>query len=373
MSRWRGVLLALGALAYLLGTLSWLHGERTLVAPRLFPPGSVHNTDPRGLSLAYGYLKERAGTAGVLALAKPLEPLSVEPGAVVFRVRPDQRRARAGVRAAAALLTPGEEAFVRAGGRLVLAIDGRYGPLDVKLLRSGLTRKLFPLWSGIGSLRPEPQRVLDGPGLAEMRAVFALADDAIVSRQVLGRGDVVATSAPELFENRLLREADHLALLAALAGSARPVYFDERAHGAAEEAGLVSLLAAWGLGPTLVLAGLAAALAFWRARARVGPAEDEHRETRSEAVDLVDSLGRLYDRTLTRGEALQQHALGFERALQARAGLKGEALRARVRELLGAPPPGVRSGQRELPPLEFARRLKSINDAYRRLLDARTR
>ena len=73
------------------------------------------------------------------------------------------------------------------------------------------------------------------------------------------------------------------------------------------------------------------------------------------------------------GTAARARTLGFERALQARAGLKGEALRARVRELLGAPPPGVRSGQRELPPLEFARRLKSINDAYRRLLDARTR
>jgi len=277
------------------------------------------------------------------------------------------------LRPAAALLTPGEDAFVRAGGRLVLAIDGRYGPLDVKLLRSGLTRKLFPLWSGIASLRPEPSRVLAGPGLLETRAVFALGGDAIVSRQSLGRGDVVVTSAPELFENRLLREADHLALLQALAGRARPVYFDERAHGAAEETGLFSLLAAWRLGPTLLLAGLAALLAFWRARARVGPAEDEHRETRSEAVDLVDSLGRLYDRTLTGSEALHQHALGFERAVQARSGAKGEALRARVRDLLGAAPPIARAGQRELKPAEFARRLKTLNDAYRRLLDARTR
>lgn len=372
MSRWRGALLALGALAYLGGVLSWLASERALVAPRLFPPGSVHNTDPRGLSLAYRYLAQRGGTSKVRALGRPLEPLSVEAGSVVFRVRPEERETR-GKRPAAAVLTPGEQAFVREGGRLVLAIDGRYGPLSTKPAGPGEARKLFPLWSGVGALRPEPPRALVGPALAETHAVFALGGDALVSRQVLGRGDVILTAAPELLENRLLGEADHLALLVSLAGDGRAVYFDERAHGAAEEASLFALLTAWGLGPTLVLAALAAGLAFWRARARLGPAEDEHQETRSEAVDLVDSLGRLYDRTLTRDEALRLHALGFERAVQARSGTKGEALRARVRELIGSPPPAARSRQRELEPLDFARRLKTLNDAYRRLLDARTR
>jgi hypothetical protein len=369
VKRWRGVPLALGALAYLVGALAWLREERALVSPRLFPPGSVYNTDPRGLSLAFAYLRERGGAAAVATLLRPLEPLSVEPGAVVFRVRPLAR----GARARAELLTPGEQSFLRDGGRLVLALDGPYGPLDVKLLRAAEIRKLFPLWSGTSSLRPAPARALQGAEAAGLRALFAAGDAPILSRRVLGKGDVVVSSAPELFENRLLREADHLGLLASLAGTGRSVYFDERVHGAAEEAGLVALLLAWGLGPTLALGGLAALLAFWRARARLGPAEDEHRETRSEAVDLVDSLGRLYDRTLTRDEALRQHALGFERALQARSGLTGEALRARVRELLGAAPPAARPAKRELSAVEFARRLTALNGAYRRLLDARTR
>ena len=380
MKRWRGAILALGVLAYLGGTLAWLRSERTLVAPKLFPAGSVHNTDSRGLSLAYGYLRERAGAGRVEALTRPLEPISVTAGAVVFRVRPPQRFAPRTQRApeqaqapAAELITHGEEAFVREGGRLVLGVAEAYGPFSVTLLGGGVVRKVFPSWPGVDSLRPEPRRALSGRGLQEAHAIFAAASDPLFARIAIGKGDLIVTAAPELFENRLLGEADHLALLVALAGAGRAVYFDERAHGAAEETGLFYLLAAWGFGPTLVLSGLAGALAFWRARARVGPEEDEHRETRSEAVDLVDSLGRLYDRTLTRDEALWLYAQAFERAVQARAGLRGEPLRERVKQLLGGVPTRPRAGQRDLQPLDFSRRLKTLNDAYRRLLDARTR
>jgi hypothetical protein len=374
-------MLSLGALAYFAGALVWLSGDRAELAPRVFPAGSAHNTGPQGATLAFKYLKER-GRAKTATLALALEPTAVEPDAVVFRLRPGRRLAgdrstegpgESRPQPALELLGSGEEAFVRAGGRLVLALDASHGPLQAQPARRGDVRKVFPLLPGVRALQPDPPRVLAGRALADAHGLFTLGADALLARIPLGAGDVILMAAPELLENLLLGRADHLALLLGLAGDGRPVYFDERAHGAVDDPGLFSLLASWGFGPTLALSALAGALAFWRARSRLGPPEDDHRETRSEAVDLVDSLGRLYDRTLTRDEALLLHAQGFERLVSARTGLKGAELRARTQQLLGAPPKPVRKGQRELPPHEFSRRLKTINDAYRRLLHARTR
>jgi hypothetical protein len=352
-------MLSLGALAYFAGALVWLSGDRAELAPRVFPAGSAHNTGPQGATLAFKYLKER-GRAKTATLALALEPTAVEPDAVVFRLRPGRRGA-------------GGRPTEGPGGRLVLALDASHGPLQAQPARRGDVRKVFPLLPGVRALQPDPPRVLAGRALADAHGLFTLGADALLARIPLGAGDVILMAAPELLENLLLGRADHLALLLGLAGDGRPVYFDERAHGAVDDPGLFSLLASWGFGPTLALSALAGALAFWRARSRLGPPEDDHRETRSEAVDLVDSLGRLYDRTLTRDEALLLHAQGFERLVSARTGLKGAELRARTQQLLGAPPKPVRKGQRELPPHEFSRRLKTINDAYRRLLHARTR
>ena len=44
----------------------------------------------------------------------------------------------------------------------------------------------------------------------------------------------------------------------------------------------------------LLLSALAALLYFWRNAKRLGPPEDDVRERRSDAIDLVGSLGTLY-------------------------------------------------------------------------------
>src|SRR3990172_8011368 len=81
----RGAWLGLGALGYFAASLAWLHLSRPLNRSE-FAAGSIDNTSPDGLSLAYRYLRSRGG-AGVLS--QPLGAADLAPGAVVFRVRPD--------------------------------------------------------------------------------------------------------------------------------------------------------------------------------------------------------------------------------------------------------------------------------------------
>jgi hypothetical protein len=338
-----------------------------------FAPGSVHNPSPEGLSMAYRYLGERARLAGgsrpaPSVLAETPRSDNLPPGGVLFRIRPLRSP-----RAAAPLLTPSEDLWVRAGGRLVLGVASSYGPLTRMAGGSALPpRKVFPLWPGVRRLAPSGGApVLGGPPAADAHAVFLAGDVSILSRLTLGRGDVILLATPDVLENGGLARADHLRLLEALAES-RPVLFDEAAHGLGRDGGLVERLFAWGFGPSLVVAALAFALALWRGRARLGPADGEPPDTRSDAVDLVDSLAQLYERALSRRDAVSLYIQAFRRTVSLRTGLAGAALDRRVLDLLGEALPPFPAG--EIPTSDFTRRLSLVNDGYRRLHEhARTR
>jgi hypothetical protein len=257
-----------------------------------------------------------------------------------------------------ALLTAAEEAWVRDGGRLVLAVaSGSGAALEVEVGHAGtagLARKSFPIWPGVRRLLPDPPRTLGGPALTGMHALWLEGDSPIVARLVLGAGDLVLLACPEVLHNRLLGRGDHLALLEALAGAGgeggeggdrgRPVFFDERGHGAEESAGMLEILASWGLGPLLLLLAAAGGAAWWRAAVRVGPPDRDDRDVRSDAVELVDSLADLYDRALGRGDALRLYYDNFVRTVAADTGLQGAALAARTAALA----PGLSLA--ELPP-----------------------
>jgi hypothetical protein len=354
-----------------------------------FAPGSVFNTTDQGLSMAYRYLGERARVPGaprpaptVLAERPRADTLPGE--GVLFRMRPvrsphpvspeDAEWRKQGERPSS-LLVPAEEAWVRAGGRLVLGVASSYGPLTLVPGRSARApQKVFPLWPGVERLAPAGTvPALGGPPAEDAHAVFVSGETPVVSRLGLGRGEVILLAAPEVLENGRLGQADHLLLLEALAGTGRPVLFDEWAHGLGQEGGLLERLLAWGFGPALLVGTLAFALALWRGRARLGPEEPEPPEARSEAVDLVDSLALLYERALSRREAAALHLQAFRRAVALRTGLAGRPLDRRVLELLGeGPPPLPAAG--EIPASDFARRLSLVNDGYRRLHEhARTR
>jgi hypothetical protein len=340
-----------------------------------FAPGSVFNTTPEGLSMAHRYLGERSRLAGgrrpdPAVLAETPRADNLPPAGVLFRIRPLRSPERA-----SSLLTPSEDLWVRAGGRLVLGVGSSYGPLT--LTPGALApppRKVFPLWPGVRQLAPAGATpVLGGPPAADAHAVFLAGHVPILSRLPLGRGDVILLATPDVLENGGLARADHLRLLEALVEGGRPVLFDEWAHGLGRDGGLLERLFAWGFGPSLVVGALAFALALWRGRARLGPADGEPPDTRSEAVDLVDSLAQLYERALSRRDAASLYVQAFRRAVSLRTGLAGGVLDRRVGDLLGqAPPPLPAAG--EIPASDFARRLSLVNDGYRRLYEhARTR
>ena len=173
-----------------------------------------------------------------------------------------------------------------------------------------------------------------------------------------GDSDVIVMSIPEVLQNQQLRSGRALPLLLALAGDQRPIYFDESIHGFESTDGAVALMKEWGLGPFLFVMALAGLAMFWHRATRVGPAVDDYRETRSDAVDLVRSLGALYQSATSDGEAIAMYREALVRTVAAQTGLRGDALGRRVADLIG----------RKLPiDAPFRLQLESINQAFRTL------
>jgi hypothetical protein len=420
-------LAALAAALYLAGVLVWVRYDRRS-AQEAFSPGSVFNSGEEGLSLAFAYLRERSVAN---TLHRSVEPADLPANGVVLRVQPlvgpillqgeeeekdekdpkdekdskddgegpvdelrrkmreeeerqakeeKERRKKAGEKEEAPvvrLLSPDEEAWVRGGGRLVLAFHDSYGSGSTEELKGKQpVRKVFPLWPGVANLVPPTARSLSLPALPGGHAVFLAGESPLVVRQALGAGDVIFLAAPEIFHNPHLGQAHHLALLEALAGvpERRPVLFDERAHGLDDSGGILEILAGWGLGPFLLLGLIATGAAFWRSSRRLGPPEREERkdlETRSDAVELLDSLADLYDRALERGDAVFLFYESFVHTVAVETGLRGKALEERSKALLDGYVPTRPVPGEELSRERFDEALGKINQAFRRLQDAK--
>lgn len=392
-------LAALVAALYVAGVAVWVRYDRRSVY-QVFQPGSVFNAGDEGLSLAYDYLRERS-KAPVSTLQRRVDPGQVPAGAVVFRVEPgvgpllleeekeeeekkdekdgkdskDDRKSgkkeEEQEERRVPLLTPDEEAWVSGGGRLVVAFSGLYGPAATRdLVGRQPVRKVFPIWPGADHVVPPMMRGLDAPALPAAHAVFLAGDSTLILRQPLGKGELVLLACPEVLSNKYLGQSGHLALLESLAGveERRPVLFDERSHGLADSGGVVATLSEWGLGPLLLLGLLATGAAFWRASARLGPADREERDTRADAVELLDSLADLYDRALHHGDAVRLYYESFLHTLAVETGLRGRALDERAAKLLdGFVPPTGENLSRE----RFDRALRTINQAFRRVSDAK--
>jgi hypothetical protein len=393
-------LVALVAVLYLAGVAVWVRYDRRS-ALKVFEPGSVFNASGEGLSLAYAYLRERSG-APVSALRRRVAVGQVPPRAVVLRVQPgvgplllageeedkdedekdgkdskDDKKKKEEKEAEPRipLLTPDEEAWVGEGGRLVVAFSGFYGPATTRDLQGRQpVRKVFPIWPGVSHVVPPMIRGLDVPALPAAHAVFLAGDSALILRQPRGKGELILLACPEVLNNGNLARSGHLSLLEALAGlpERRPVLFDERSHGLADSGGVVATLAEWRLGPLLLLGLLATGASFWRASARLGPADREERDTRSDAVELLDSLADLYDRALHRGDAVRLYYESFLRTLAVETGLRGRALDERAAKLLdGFAPPPAGAAEEDLSRERFDQALRTINQAFRRVSDAK--
>ncbi|MEO8033633.1 MAG: hypothetical protein ABI837_04325 [Acidobacteriota bacterium] len=364
------------------GMLVWAGGNRR-VAQTIYDADSAANTGDHGTSLAFRYLRG-TNRRKMAMLTLPLDAARLESNAVVFRIVEDSagvvtavdpeddedddapKKLKTPSRVARRLLTAGEEEFVSHGGRLVIAASGEVGSLERRNVEQLAAERVFPMWRGLDRIGLPDRSAFAAATLGpRMHTLFAAGNDSVVAREVLGRGDIILISVPRMFTNQSLSSGNHLQLLAALAGERRPVYFDEWVHGMTGDEGALDLLREWNLGPFLALLALGGLLVLWRNSRRIGPAEDDHRERRSDAVDLVASLGALYASSTSDREALASYRDTLTRSVASQSGLRGEALQRRAAALTGGatlPPPDTK-----LTPAEFMKHLAILNDAFRKL------
>lgn len=389
----RRALLVFAVAAYFIAAIAWLALDRR-VPREAFDPLSSANTSNEGMSLAYKYLG--SGGRRVEQLTRPVDPNFIPRDAVVFRfvalgeplsfrdVIPDDDKdddpnltEKSKKKAlpkkkrpvATALLSDDEEEWVRKGGRFVLGIGSKYGPLDVRGLTIKKARKSFPIWSGLDELALPDPRALSGDPLRRAHALYVAGNDVVIARQTIGSGELILLATPELFVNEHLASGNHLALLTAFAGAKRPVFFDELPHGLAGDMGFIEMLKDWNLGPFLLLLLVIGGLGIWRGGTAIGAREDDYRETRSDAVDVVSSLGALYERSMSRAEALEQYHRELVRAVAASTGLRGDALHRRVAQLMDGTPAPYRHDK--ISNEDFQRILQKLNDSFRRIEHAK--
>jgi hypothetical protein len=384
--KWARKLLWVVPALYAAVVFVWIGQDRRL-ATDVFEKYSISNTSPLGLSLAHGYLKERGAADGVRKLTRMIDHATLESDAVVLRIGPQYPTISrppdpesfiqirklppppaAPVDGTRPVLTAGEEEWVRSGGRLVMAVDQDYGPLQVSVAVKGeKPKKAFPVWPGVESLTPMQDRILNSPILARGHSLITVADAAMACRIPMDRGELILLSIPEIFQNRNIATGDHLKLLQALVGAGRTVHFDEFVHNVRSNLGTMELLARWGFGPLVLLIAAVCGLLFWRNRATIGPPEDDYKETRSEAIDFVDSLAQLYGRALQRKQAIALYHKDLVQSVSAQSGLRGEELKKKLRELTPGFNEGMLVRPKDITHAEFHVYLRILNEAYRRL------
>lgn len=341
-------------LIFLAVAVVWLGRARTRQAKDSYPPGSSLLLGPAGLSQLRGVLE--AGGARTATLSKSLPGARLPSNAVVFRLEPAQTHLRHDEEGLALRDTRDQEdeQFVRNGGRLVLGVEGQV------LEDEGPAVKVAPLLDGVDKLEPPAAFAIPNRLLIDAQPVFEHGAFPSVAVRQMGKGELWLISEPALLHNEHLDRAQNLALGVSLAGKGRPVFFDETVHGDVDQGGSFELLRRWGLGPALLLGALALLAAFWRAAVINGPPADDYRETRVEAVDLVESMAALYDDTLSAADAL-----GLYRArLVQEIGLRKAISERAAEQLLPRYAPGL-----DLTSKDFRSQLSLLTSGFSRLRD----
>jgi hypothetical protein len=388
----RSLPLIVAVAVYAIAVVVWLAADRR-VPRQAFDEYSADNTSAKGLSLARRYLAAHGGHR-VELLKRPIEARFLPKNGVVLRAgelvsfldfmrqgdeereEKRSRKAKQGTPPAKArratpkrklatpILSSDEEEWVRGGGRLVLATSRQYGGIDVRNATASRATKVFPIWRGVDSIVETEARTLSGDAVLRAgHTLYTIGRDPAIVRIAAGSGDVIIIPSPELFTNEHI--ASNLPLLGALAGERRPVFFDEVVHGQSGDDGVLPLMKDWNLGPFLLLALTAFLLQIWRKSVAVGPREDDFRDTRSEAVDLVDSLGALYQQSMKDGQAIALYHQALTKAVAAQSRLRGEPLHRRVNELTGYL--RVPGKHEKLDDDSFTRSLTKINEAFGRI------
>ncbi len=396
MMRGRWFILLAAALAWIVAMVAWVGGDPRL-SSTAYDDDSAYNTGPKGLSQAFAYLAARH--ANVRALTRDVGLERPDRGAVILRIgaagipapppiehfedeKPPDEKAKAKRKkdekpappttSPFSILSDEEERWVRAGGRMIVAPSDSESGIHLDTHDCGAYRQVFPVVPPL-PLPDVPQCAsLSGPALQRFHSLVIDDKGPVIARQPIGAGDVILFSLPSAFANGNLARGANLALLESLVAGRGPIYFDETVHGIEQSNSIAELLIdEWRLGPALLLLAAAALLLFWRKARTTGRADRPDEDIRSDAVDLVQSLGQLYDRAVDRDEALRLYYHALVRAVHARTGLTGDALDRLVSKRTEGfdPTPHFHDISRE----EFQRMLKILNHAYETVAYANTR
>lgn len=387
MIRGRWLIVGIAVVAWLVALISWI-GDDPRVSEHAYDAFSSYNTSPGGLSQAYGYLAARR--PGVTRLIRTVAFEHPPRDATILRFgservplfipsieeeksdpKKEDRKKKAPVEKKAHVwkrfhkfIEDDEEEWVRSGGRLVLAPSGDFAQLHLEPSKcSNFESQVFPIEPPLPKIDVPDCHSMSGADLQRFHALLNSDSGPVIVRRPLGAGEIIIFSIPEAFSNEYLGKGGNLALLDFLAGNRRTVYFDETVHGIEDESSIWDLLVGeWRLGPAISILAAVALLSFWRKARPTGPPERADLDVRSEAVDLVRSMGQLYDRAVDREESLRLYYQGLVRAVHARTGLSGEPLERLVRKRTDGydPRPRFHDISRE----EFQRLLKILNHAY---------
>ena len=191
--------------------------------------------------------------------------------------------------------------FVTAGGRLVIGGSQpfylhnlRDDPPTWKPDRVTDWRDVDGTLGGARHVVTAGRGVWSDPGSG--RALVRDDDRALVTREPVGRGEVVFVSDPSALGNDFLGSADNAAFAIALAGAdGRPVVFSEGVHGFGRTRGIRAIPGPW---KTALLLLAAAAIAFvWSRARRLGPPDRPSRQLPPPRADYVDALSLTLERT----------------------------------------------------------------------------
>lgn len=382
MIRGASWVVGISVVAWFTSITFWIGNDPTITASA-YDAFSSYNTSPGGTSQAFAYLSLRRGAWRVrrlereIALERPPDDATIlrigaarAPMAVAIE-RPDAQKNEKKKPAEEPtrdkevdpFLADDEDAWVRSGGRLLIALQGDYGTVKLVSGNPSASRQVLPIHPPLPAVELPHEHTLGGDGLKRFHSILINHDGPLLARRRHGAGEVLLFSLPEAFSNEYLGRGGNLELLDRLARPDAPVYFDEVTHGIVDEASIWDvLLTDWRLGPALAILALAALATFWRKSRPTGPPERLERDTRSDAVDLVRSVGALYDRAIDREQALRLYYRGLARTVHARTGLKGEALDRFISERTRGYDPGPK--YQDISREEFQRLLTILNHAY---------
>lgn len=356
----------IAVLLFFASSILWLKYNKN-VGKIAFTDFSSHNTSNKGTSLAFKYLAARNPGRKIRRMTLPFKTARLEKNAVLFKIQPllypfwvkEQDDKNPYLIDSEKLLSKAEIEWVREGARLVIAASSS----SATSRPPAPTVKVFPIWGRVNDLYPVTD-FIDEDKLRDGHAIIIAEKKAVVFRRPVGSGEIIFISCPRIFQNVHIGRVNNLGLLEALAGTNRPVYFDEYSHFMRSEFGITSFLDEWKLIPLLLIIIAASLLFFWRNIVVAGSPVDLRTGQTDRSGNFIESLSQLYNRSLSRKQSIALYYNHLVHFVAKSTGLRGDELETKLQKLTNGMTVPDYKGADDIGKNEFYKKLKVINNAF---------